>query len=40
MKYHNWQISEIDNLMPWEREIYVVQILQWIEEEKERQKQH
>jgi hypothetical protein len=39
MKYHNWQISEIDNLIPWEREIYVVQILQWIEEEKERQKQ-
>jgi hypothetical protein len=39
MKYHNWQISEIDNLIQWEREIYVVQILQWIEEEKERQKQ-
>jgi len=29
----------LDNMMPWEREIYMSLLLQWLEEEAERQKE-
>lgn len=29
----------MDNLIPWEKEIYVEQLLQWIEEEKQKHDQ-
>lgn len=28
----------MDGLIPWEREIYIMQLMKWIEEEKERLK--
>jgi hypothetical protein len=36
MQHHKWQLSEIENMMPWEREIYVILLTQYIEEENER----
>jgi len=36
MQHHKWQLSEIENMMPWEREIYVILLSQYIEEENER----
>jgi len=36
---HNWGIEEIENLWPWEREIYVALLKQHIDEENERMKQ-
>ena len=36
MQHHKWGLSEIENMIPWEREIYVQLLLQWLEEEKER----
>ena len=39
MQHHKYSLTELDNMMPWEREIYVNLLLQWLEEEKERQKE-
>ena len=36
MQYHNYSLTELENMMPWEREIYVGLMLQYIEEEKMR----
>tara|TARA_E500000331_G_scaffold330614_1_gene352313 strand:- start:114 stop:242 length:129 start_codon:yes stop_codon:yes gene_type:complete len=36
IQYHNWSLTEIENLMPWEREIYVGLLIQHIEEENEK----
>lgn len=35
-KHHGMQISEIENLLPWEKEVYVLFLMQWIETEKVR----
>ena len=39
MQHHKYSLTELDNMMPWEREIYVNLLLQYIEEENERIKQ-
>ena len=39
MQHHKYSLTELDNMMPWERETYVNLLLQWLEEEKERQKE-
>ena len=36
MQHHSWGLTEIENMIPWEREVYVQLLLQWLEEEKER----
>ena len=33
VQHHNWSLSEIENLLPWEREIYISLLKQYIEEE-------
>ena len=39
MQHHNYALSELDNMMPWEREIYVGMLIEYIKEEEERIKQ-
>ena len=39
MQHHNYSLSDIENMMPWEREIYVDMLITYIKEENERQKQ-
>ena len=36
MQHHSWGLTEIENMIPWEREVYVELLLGWLEEEKER----
>ena len=36
MQHHKYSLSELENMMPWEREIYVNLLMQWIEKENER----
>ena len=36
MQYHKWSLTELENMMPWEREIYVGLLIQYIEEENEK----
>ena len=39
MQHHKYSLTEIENLMPWERDIYVDMLITWIKEENEKQKQ-
>lgn len=34
MRHHKYSITEIENMMPWEREVHMILLLQAIEEEK------
>jgi len=36
IQYHKWSLSEIENLIPWEREIYSLQLKQHLSDEKAR----
>jgi len=38
MQHHNYSLNELDNMMPWEREVYVVMLKEHIKEENERLK--
>ena len=37
MQHHNYSLSELDNMMPWEREIYVGLLAEFLQKEKEKQ---
>ena len=39
MKHHKYSLFELENMIPWEREIYVAMLIQYIEEENEKIKQ-
>ena len=36
MQHHNYSLTELENMLPWEREIYVGLLLEYIKEENER----
>jgi len=36
VQHHNYSITEIENLIPFERDLFVEMLLQHLEEEKER----
>ena len=36
MQHYKYSLTELDNMMPWEREIYVTMLSQWVKEENER----
>ena len=38
MQYHKYSLTEIENMMPWERDVYVVLLQNHIKEEEEKQK--
>ena len=33
MQHHKYSLTELENMMPWEREIYVTLLQQYVEEE-------
>lgn len=37
MQHHSYSLTELEDMMPWEREIYVSLLLNYLEEEKKRQ---
>jgi len=39
IQHHNWSLTELDNMLPYERQIYVMLLQQWIKEENERVKE-
>jgi hypothetical protein len=39
IQYHKYSLTEIENMMPWERDIYVELLKQHLKEEKEKQEQ-
>ena len=36
MTHYNYSLTELDNMMPWEREIYVSLLSQYVKEQKEK----
>jgi len=36
MQHHKYSLTELDNMMPWEREIYLGLLMKYIKEENER----
>ena len=36
MTHYNYSLTELDNMMPWEREIYVSLLSQYVTEQKEK----
>ena len=39
MHHHKWNIEHIDNLMPWEKEIYVNMLIAFLKEERRMKEQ-
>ena len=39
MQHYKYSLTELDDMIPWEREIYLGLLRQYIEEEVERQRQ-
>ena len=36
MQHHKYSLTELENMMPWEREIYLGLLTEWIKEENKR----
>jgi|TARA_B000000557_G_C20811065_1_gene460133 hypothetical protein len=36
MQHHHYRLEELENMMPWEREVYLMMIDEWVTEENER----
>jgi hypothetical protein len=36
MQFHKYSLTELDNMMPWEREIYVMLLINYLKEENQR----
>ena len=36
MQYHNYSLSDIEGLIPWERDLYVAMVIEHVEKEKEK----
>ena len=36
IQHHGWSLTELENMLPYERSIYVLLLQQWIKEENER----
>lgn len=39
MQHHKYSLTELENMMPWERDIYVSLLIQYVEEENQKLKQ-
>ena len=36
MQHHKYSLTELDNMMPWEREVYMGLLMEHLDEERER----
>ena len=39
IQHHKWSLTELEDMLPYERDIYVAMLKNWVEEENERIKQ-
>lgn len=39
MQFHKYSLTELDNMMPWEREIYIMLLVNHLKEENQRLQQ-
>ncbi len=38
MQHYNYSLTELENMLPWEREIYLTLLMDWIEKQEENRK--
>ena len=38
MQHHNYSLADLENMLPWEREIYVDMLITYIKEENEKRR--
>jgi hypothetical protein len=38
IQHHKYSLSDVENMMPWERDIYVSLLINYIKEENDRKK--
>jgi hypothetical protein len=39
MQHHKYSLTELENMLPWERDIYVNMLMRYLEEENDKIKQ-
>jgi hypothetical protein len=39
MRHHKYSLSELEMMIPWERDIHIILLLQALEEEKQKREQ-
>ena len=39
IQHHKWSLTELEDMLPYERDIYVAMLQNWIQEENEKMKQ-
>jgi hypothetical protein len=39
MQHHKYSLTELESMLPWEREIYIAMLIQYIEEENQKIKE-
>ena len=39
MQHHNYSLGDLENMIPWEREIYLDMLVTWIKEQNDKNKQ-
>ena len=40
MQHHNYSLYDLEQMVPWEREVYTTMLVDYIKEENERIKRH
>ena len=38
IQHHKYSLSDIESMLPWERQTYITMLMNWLKEEKERLK--
>tara|TARA_Y100000310_G_scaffold173222_1_gene173418 strand:+ start:414 stop:560 length:147 start_codon:yes stop_codon:yes gene_type:complete len=36
VQHHKWSLTELEDMLPYERDIYVTMLTNWVQEENER----
>jgi hypothetical protein len=39
VQHHKWSLTELEDMLPYERDIYVAMLQNWVKEENEKMKQ-
>ena len=39
MQHHNYSLTELEDMIPWEREIYIGLLMNFLKEEEEKRKE-
>tara|TARA_B100001778_G_scaffold290477_1_gene259983 strand:+ start:233 stop:367 length:135 start_codon:yes stop_codon:yes gene_type:complete len=39
VQHHKWSLTELEDMLPYERDIYVAMLQSWIKDENEKMKQ-